>query len=144
LSIVIMFGEEYKLWSSSLCSLIMIRKVEMFCLLRYKSVYPSKVNRPFEGSYRFYLQGRRESQTRNQMVNKVACHLFSRQSVISNSLGLWRLRWYVPLKHRLTVTRLHGVISQKAELFVTTAVRTWNPIYTNLCILSLHYLQLRI
>jgi hypothetical protein len=31
-------------------------------------------------------------------------------------------------KRRLTLTELHGVISQKTELFITTAVRTSNPI----------------
>jgi hypothetical protein len=34
---------------------------------------------------------------------------------------------YVPLKPRLTFNVLHGVISQKTVLFITTAVRTSNP-----------------
>jgi hypothetical protein len=34
---------------------------------------------------------------------------------------------YVPQKRRLTFNRLHGVISQKIELFITTAVRTSGP-----------------
>jgi hypothetical protein len=29
---------------------------------------------------------------------------------------------YVPTKSRVTSTRLHGVISQKTEIFITTAV----------------------
>jgi hypothetical protein len=33
----------------------------------------------------------------------------------------------VHLKRRLAFNRLHGLISQKRELFTTTAVRTWNP-----------------
>jgi hypothetical protein len=33
----------------------------------------------------------------------------------------------VPPKHRLTSNGLHGVISQKIEIFITTAVRTSNP-----------------
>jgi hypothetical protein len=33
----------------------------------------------------------------------------------------------VPLKHQLTFTRLHGVISQKTEFFIVTDVRTSNP-----------------
>jgi hypothetical protein len=32
-----------------------------------------------------------------------------------------------PPKRRLTFNRLHGVISLKIELFITTAVRTSNP-----------------
>jgi hypothetical protein len=39
----------------------------------------------------------------------------------------WRWRRYVPPKHRLTLNGLHGVISQKMLLFITTAVRTSNP-----------------
>jgi hypothetical protein len=38
----------------------------------------------------------------------------------------WRWRRYVPPKRRLTFNRLHGVISQKTELFITTGVRTTN------------------
>jgi hypothetical protein len=34
---------------------------------------------------------------------------------------------HVPPKRQLTFNRLHGVISQKAELFITIAVRTSNP-----------------
>jgi hypothetical protein len=39
---------------------------------------------------------------------------------------LLHARWsrHVPPKRRLTFNRLHGVISQKIELFITTAVRT--------------------
>jgi hypothetical protein len=33
----------------------------------------------------------------------------------------------VPSKHQLTFNGLHGVISQKIVLFITTAVRTSNP-----------------
>jgi hypothetical protein len=35
---------------------------------------------------------------------------------------------HVPPKRRLTFNGLHGVISHKIELFITTAVRTSNPI----------------
>jgi hypothetical protein len=42
-------------------------------------------------------------------------------------LRQWRWR-YVPPKRRLTLTGLHGVISQKiTELFITTGVKTSNP-----------------
>jgi hypothetical protein len=36
----------------------------------------------------------------------------------------WRYRQNIPPKRRLTFKRLHGVISQKIELSITTAVRT--------------------
>jgi hypothetical protein len=39
----------------------------------------------------------------------------------------WRWRRYVPPKRRLTLNGLHGVISQKMALFITTAVITSNP-----------------
>jgi hypothetical protein len=35
----------------------------------------------------------------------------------------------VPPKRQMIFNRLHGVVSQKTELFITTAVRTSNPIY---------------
>jgi hypothetical protein len=38
-------------------------------------------------------------------------------------LRRWRWKWHVPPKRLLTFTRIHGVISQKTELFITTAVR---------------------
>jgi hypothetical protein len=36
----------------------------------------------------------------------------------------WRWRRYVPPKRRLTLNGLHGAISQKLILFITTAVKT--------------------
>jgi hypothetical protein len=39
----------------------------------------------------------------------------------------WRLKKRVPSKHLLTFAELHGVISQKVELFITTGVTTSNP-----------------
>jgi hypothetical protein len=41
----------------------------------------------------------------------------------------WRCRRYVPPKLRSTLNWLHGVISQKTVLFITTAVRTSNPTF---------------
>jgi hypothetical protein len=40
------------------------------------------------------------------------------------TLRTGRWRQYVPSKHQLSLTRLHGVGSQKIWLFLTTAVRT--------------------
>jgi hypothetical protein len=42
----------------------------------------------------------------------------------------WR-RFVIPI-HRLAFNGLHGVISQKTELFITTAVRTSNPARKNM------------
>jgi hypothetical protein len=39
----------------------------------------------------------------------------------------WRWWRYVPPKRRLKLNGLHGVISQKMILFITTALRTSNP-----------------
>jgi hypothetical protein len=39
----------------------------------------------------------------------------------------WRCRRHVTRKRRLSFNGLHGVISQKIELFITTSERTWNP-----------------
>jgi hypothetical protein len=39
----------------------------------------------------------------------------------------WRWKRRIYPKHRLTFNILHGVTSQKTELFITTAVRTSNP-----------------
>jgi hypothetical protein len=38
-----------------------------------------------------------------------------------------KMRRYVPPKRRLTSARVHGVIYQKTELFLVTAVRTSDP-----------------
>jgi hypothetical protein len=38
---------------------------------------------------------------------------------------------YVPLKCWFTFIRLYGIISQKIELFIATAVRTSNPTKTS-------------
>jgi hypothetical protein len=55
------------------------------------------------------------------------CHLLScwfLACLIHQSFGQGQ---HVPLKSLLTFIRLHGVVSQKAELFITTVVRTSNP-----------------
>jgi hypothetical protein len=40
----------------------------------------------------------------------------------------WKLKGYIPPERRLTFNGLHSVISQKIVFFITTAVRTLNPI----------------
>jgi hypothetical protein len=56
-----------------------------------------------------------------------SCHLLSRWFLARHFFQIWRWRQYVPPKLRLTFNGLHGVISQKIVLFITTAVRTSNP-----------------
>jgi hypothetical protein len=53
------------------------------------------------------------------------CHLLSRYHAVL--IPPWRWRRYVPPKLLLTFNGLHGVISQKKVLFITTALRTSNP-----------------
>jgi hypothetical protein len=68
---------------------------------------PLEVNRSFGRKYRLHLQGRKVSRTRNQ-----------RES-----------RWQTE-----TFNGIHGVISQKTELFITTTVRTSNPTWLSMII----------
>jgi hypothetical protein len=64
------------------------------------------------------------------------CHLLSHWFLAWLILRPWRWRLYVPLKHRLTFNRLHGVISQKIVLSIATAVRTLDPASPNLAATS--------
>jgi hypothetical protein len=80
---------------------------------------PLKVNRRFGGTFRLQLE-----------VGEQAMQETSMKQVVSITLLIirpWRWRWHVPPKRPLTFNGLHGVISQKMELFITTAVRTSNP-----------------
>jgi hypothetical protein len=45
----------------------------------------------------------------------------------------WRWRRYVPPKRRMQLNVLHGVISQKMILFITTAVKTSSFWYLDFC-----------
>jgi hypothetical protein len=69
---------------------------------------PLKVIWRFGGTYRRHIQDRRISHTRNQ--HEAGGNLCS-----------------FPLKLQLTFNGLHGIMSQKIELFITTAVRTSDP-----------------
>jgi hypothetical protein len=53
-----------------------------------------------------------------------ACHLLSRWYLAQLIFRPWRWRRYVSPKRWLTFSGLHGVISEKIVLFITTAVRT--------------------
>jgi hypothetical protein len=65
-----------------------------------------------------------------------ACHLLSRWFLARLILRPWRWERYVPPKRLLTFNGLHGVISQKIVLFITTAVRTSNPTFSMFCCLE--------
>jgi hypothetical protein len=56
-----------------------------------------------------------------------ASHLLSRWFLAWLILRPWRWRRHVLPKRRLTFSGLYGVIYQKIELFIATAVRTSNP-----------------
>jgi hypothetical protein len=83
---------------------------------------PLKVNRHFGGTCRLHLQ-------------QTSCYLLSRWFLARLILRPWRWRRHIPPKCRLTFNGLYGIISQKLELFITTAVRTSNP-------RQIHYLWL--
>jgi hypothetical protein len=66
-------------------------------------------NRRFGGTYRLHLQGWRNKQEPASKQNSV-CHLLVLASLFLRTWKWWR---YIPLKRRLQLNRLHGVISQK-------------------------------
>jgi hypothetical protein len=80
---------------------------------------PLSVNRRFGGTYHLHLQG------------LLATWLLA--GFLLNFV-LRPLRWwlYGPPKRRLTLNGLHGVISHKMVLFITTSVKTLNPTSTPL------------
>jgi hypothetical protein len=51
-------------------------------------------------------------------ITPPACHPLSRWFLAQLIFRPWRWRRYVPPKRRLTLNRLHGVISQKMVLFI--------------------------
>jgi hypothetical protein len=87
---------------------------------------PLKVNRRFGGIYCLHLHRRRISRTRNQHESRWQAEPGGWFLVWLNPQP-WKWGLYIPPKRQLTVNGLHGVISQKIVLFITTAVRTSNP-----------------
>jgi hypothetical protein len=87
---------------------------------------PLRVNLHFGETYHLHLQGRRISRAKNQRESRWQAELcwFPARLI----LRPWRWRRYVLPKRRLTFNGLYCVISQKTVLFITTAVRTLNPI----------------
>jgi hypothetical protein len=73
-----------------------------------------KVNRRFGGIYRLHIQGRGISQATNQLCLLPVSNWFL--VWLNSSPWLWRR--HVPPKRRLTFTRLHGIISQKIQVFM--------------------------
>jgi hypothetical protein len=70
----------------------------------------------FAGTYCFYNQGRRRSQT--------SCKWSASLLLVWRTLRTWRHSQYIPPKRRWTSTRLQGVTFQKMVVFIVTAVRT--------------------
>jgi hypothetical protein len=66
-------------------------------------------------------------------ICRSACYPLLRLFLAQLILRPWRCGQYVLLKFSLTFFGLHGVISQKILLFITTAVRISNPtsVYTS-------------
>jgi hypothetical protein len=65
----------------------------------------------------------------------LSCRLLSRCFLVWLILRLWRWRWSVPPKRRLSFNGLHEVISQKIVLFIPTAVTNLGPtcVMTSFC-----------
>jgi hypothetical protein len=74
---------------------------------------PLKVNQRFEGTCRLHLQGPRISRTRNQRGS----NLLSRWFIARFILRPWKWRRRVSPKRRFTFNGLHGILSQKIQLF---------------------------
>jgi hypothetical protein len=79
-----------------------------------------KVNWSFGGTFCLHFQSQRISHARyyheagsNQSCLLSASYLF----LVLLILWPWGLRRHLPPKHRLTFNGLHGIISQKIELF---------------------------
>jgi hypothetical protein len=100
---------------------------------------PLRFNRRFGGTYHLHLQGRRNKFSKNQQASRFFClrvcsckQVPGATCLLAGLLNLflrpWRWRRYVPPRRRLKLNGLHGAISQKIILFITTAVKTSNPI----------------
>jgi hypothetical protein len=81
---------------------------------------PLKVNRNLWSSCQLHLQGRWVSQVSSACLI-MSCWFFASLTLQPS----WR-RWHNPPKCQLTFNGLRAVISQKTELFISTAVRTSN------------------
>jgi hypothetical protein len=84
-----------------------------------------KVNWHFGGTCHAHLQGQRISQARNQH-EAGSKQSFMLVSCLAYSLTL-EMGATCSSKTSVDFSRLHGIISQKTELFITTTVWTSNP-----------------
>jgi hypothetical protein len=87
------------------------------------SCSPLKVNRRFGGTYRLHLQSRIISRARYRRKSRWQAEICFRAGFL---FGL-----FFDTEDgggRLTFNGLHGVISQKIELFITTSVGTSKPV----------------
>jgi hypothetical protein len=95
-----------------------------------------KANRRFAATCRLHLQGRRISQAKKSVKaggeqgQAQLCLPPATWFLVWLILRPWTWRRHAAPKRRLIPNELHGVISQKTVLFITTAVRTSNPKYT--------------
>jgi hypothetical protein len=106
------------------------------------SYISSELNGSFGGTCRLYLKNRRIRLARNKheaatFVSSMwfaICLLYvSRWFLAWLILRPWRWRWHVHPKLPLIFIRLHGVISQKTELFIYIYIYILN-LYSNIYI----------
>jgi hypothetical protein len=121
----IYFGKIWKEWSSFLCGLNFwfVRGVpKYFNLARFfKNLTKKKM---ISVRVVLWLYCDKLGNRSNRLVTAellAACFTLVSYLVYSSIL---KLEGHVPRKRRLTFTRLHVVISQKMQLFITTAVKT--------------------
>jgi hypothetical protein len=97
------------------------------------------VNRRFGGIYCLHLQGRRNKFSNKWTSKQQASHLLTcwfLDKLISSTL---KMEAICSSERLLTLNGLHGVISQKMILFITTAVKTSDPAYLKFLHKSIHF-----
>jgi hypothetical protein len=117
LIILIILGEEYKLWSSSFTiplSLLISCKLPCWKYLLHLKISifsdiapysPLQINQHFGGTCHLHFYGQRiRKQLHATCFMLVSCLAYS---------SPWRWRQHVPPKRQLTFNRLHGIVSQK-------------------------------
>jgi hypothetical protein len=90
---------------------------------------PLSCNRRFGGNYRLHLQGRRiiSARTSRQAGSKQI--IFQPENRYCKKIEVAGRLELGPPKRWLQLNGLHGVISQKMILFITTAVKTSNQTF---------------
>jgi hypothetical protein len=93
-------------------------KMKLFKRVLYWDITPCsplKISWPIGGTCRLHPQGPRISQARNQ------------SETASRVIAAWRWGRYVSANFRLTFKWIHGLIPQKIEVLISTAVRNSKP-----------------